>query len=45
VFPELLRASYRAGLLSGREDPGDVAEADVRDVPAHGRSWGGDITP
>jgi hypothetical protein len=40
VFPELLRASYRAGLLAG---PGDVVNAEVRQLPA-GDGWDGDIT-
>jgi len=38
VFPELLRASYRAGLLA---QPGDVVNAEVRELPADG--WDGDI--
>ena len=45
VFPELLRASYRAGLLSGQDGRGDVVEAEVHQLHADGRSWGGDITP
>lgn len=46
VFPEMLRASYRAGLLSGREDAGEVVEAEVRQLPARDRSlWMGDIMP
>jgi hypothetical protein len=40
VFPELLRASYRAGLLA---QPGDVVNAEVRQLPA-GDGWDGDIT-
>lgn len=40
VFPELLRASYRAGLLA---QPGDVVDAQVRQLPA-GDGWDGDIT-
>ena len=40
VFPELLRASYRAGLLA---QPGDVVNAEVRQLAA-GDGWDGDIT-
>lgn len=40
VFPELLRASYRAGLLA---QPGDVVNAEVRQLSA-GDGWDGDIT-
>lgn len=40
VFPELLRASYRAGLLA---QPGAVVDAQVRQLPA-GDGWDGDIT-
>lgn len=45
VFPELLRASYRAGLLTGQDGRGEVLEAEVRQLPAHGQSWNGDIIP
>jgi hypothetical protein len=41
VFPELLQASYRAGLLA---QPGAVVDAEVRALgPADG--WNGDIAP
>lgn len=45
VFPELLRASYRAGLLTGQDGAGGVVEAEVRRLPAQGQSWSGDIVP
>jgi len=41
VFPELLRASYRAGLLA---QPGEVVNAEVRQLTAGGDGWDGDIT-
>jgi len=40
VFPELLRASYRAGILA---QPGEVADAEVRELGASD-DWQGDIT-
>ena len=39
VFPELLRASYRAGVLA---QPGEVADAEVRELGASD-DWQGDI--
>lgn len=44
VFPELLRSSYRAGLLSGSDGRADTVDAQVRELGA-GDSWQGDITP
>jgi hypothetical protein len=45
VFPELLRASYRAGLLSGQDGSADVVDGEAHHLHPDGQSWSGDIMP
>ncbi|OQA43736.1 MAG: hypothetical protein BWY52_01785 [Chloroflexi bacterium ADurb.Bin325] len=44
AFPELLRASYQAGVFAQQGQPQPTPRADLTELDLTGDDWGGDIT-